>query len=203
MNLRKEARKMARKPVFLSFCYNDDVFRVQQIRNMDNIIEGQPLLSTNDFETIKKQGEKAIKNWIDNETKLYIYERETEFDLLWNNQNTDGFVFIEEANKLLKKEFIKYSKGRLIVENELELSDTLILYYENSKFQIKNNLLSEINENSRPISKIKKKFLENNNLWYFKDNIDYKQAEKLIEYFNRYAKREKIKFYISRIVKLS
>lgn len=140
------------------------------------------------------------KNWIDNETKLYIYERETEFDLLWNNQNTDGFVFIEEANKLLKKEFIKYSKGRLIVENELELSDTLILYYENSKFQIKNNLLSEINENSRPISKIKKKFLENNNLWYFKDNIDYKQAEKLIEYFNRYAKREKIKFYISKSV---
>lgn len=60
---------MARKPVFLSFCYNDDVFRVQQIRNMDNIIEGQPLLSTNDFETIKKQGEKAIKNWIDNELK--------------------------------------------------------------------------------------------------------------------------------------
>lgn len=140
------------------------------------------------------------KSWIDTETKLYISERETEFDLLWNNQNTDGFVFIEEANKLLKKEFIKYSKGKLIVKNELELSDTLILFYDNSKFQIKNNLLSEINESCRPISKIKKKFLENGELWCFKDDIDYKQADNLIAYFQRYARRENIKFHVSKSV---
>ena len=60
---------MARKPVFLSFCYDDDVCRVQQIRNMDMIIEGQPLLSSNDFEKIKRQGERAIKNWIDEQLK--------------------------------------------------------------------------------------------------------------------------------------
>lgn len=140
------------------------------------------------------------KSWTDEETKFYISDREKEFDSLWNNQNTDGFVFIEEANKLLKQEFIKYSKGRLIVENELELSNTLILYYEKEKFQVKNNLLSKIKEDSRPISKIKKKFLENDKLWCFKNNIDYKQAENLIDYFNRYAKRENIKFHVSESV---
>lgn len=60
---------MSRRPVFLSFCYKDDVTRVQQIRNMGTIIEGQPLLSSNDFETIKRQGETAIKNWIDGQLK--------------------------------------------------------------------------------------------------------------------------------------
>lgn len=60
---------MARKPVFLSFCYKDDVTRVQQIRNMGTVIEGQPLLSSNDFETIKRQGDTAIRRWIDDQLK--------------------------------------------------------------------------------------------------------------------------------------
>lgn len=58
-----------RKPVFLSFCYSDDVTRIQQIRNMGMVIDGQPLLSPNDFETIKKKGDTAIQNWIDEQLK--------------------------------------------------------------------------------------------------------------------------------------
>ena len=58
-----------RRPVFLSFCYKDDVSRVQQIRNMGRMIEGQPILNYNEFETIKRQGEKAIQNWIDDQLK--------------------------------------------------------------------------------------------------------------------------------------
>lgn len=60
---------MARRPVFLSFYYDDDVFRVQQIRNMDMVIEGQPLLSSNEFETIKRKGDVAVRNWIDEQLK--------------------------------------------------------------------------------------------------------------------------------------
>lgn len=60
---------MARRPVFLSFCYKDDVTRVQQIRNMGTVLEGQPILSPNDFETIKRKGDAAIKNWIDEQLK--------------------------------------------------------------------------------------------------------------------------------------
>lgn len=60
---------MARRPVFLSFCYKDDVTRVQQIRNMGTVLEGQPLLSANEFEIIKRKGDAAIKNWIDDQLK--------------------------------------------------------------------------------------------------------------------------------------
>ena len=35
---------MSRRPVFLSFCYDDDVNRVQQIRNM-GLFDGQQILS--------------------------------------------------------------------------------------------------------------------------------------------------------------
>ena len=59
---------MSRRPVFLSFCYDDDVNRVQQIRNM-GLFDGQQLLSSNDFETVKRKGKIAIQNWIDEQLK--------------------------------------------------------------------------------------------------------------------------------------
>ena len=52
------------RPVFLSFCYDDDVERVQQIRNM-GMVEEQQILNPNDFEEVKRKGDLAIKNWID------------------------------------------------------------------------------------------------------------------------------------------
>lgn len=58
-----------KRPVFLSFCYKDDVSRVQQIRQMGRMIEGQPILNANEFESIKRQGNKAIQNWIDEQLK--------------------------------------------------------------------------------------------------------------------------------------
>ncbi len=55
-----------RRPVFLSFCYGDDVTRVQQIRNM-GMVEEQNILNPNDFEQVKRKGEAAIKKWIDDQ----------------------------------------------------------------------------------------------------------------------------------------
>lgn len=59
---------MARRPIFLSFCYDDDVSRMQQIRHM-GLFDGQEILSPNDFETVRRKGEKAIQNWIDDQLK--------------------------------------------------------------------------------------------------------------------------------------
>lgn len=53
-----------KKKVFYSFHYDNDVFRVQQIRNM-GVIEGNASISANDWETVKKGGDKAIEKWID------------------------------------------------------------------------------------------------------------------------------------------
>lgn len=58
---------MTRK-VFYSFHYGNDVFRVQQIRNMGAFEENQPV-KANDWEEIKRKGDKAIQNWIDENLK--------------------------------------------------------------------------------------------------------------------------------------
>jgi Thoeris protein ThsB, TIR-like domain len=58
---------VARK-VFDSFHYDRDSWRVQQVKNM-GVVEGQPLLSSNDWEAVKKQGDAAIKAWIEEQMK--------------------------------------------------------------------------------------------------------------------------------------
>lgn len=50
--------------VFFSFHYDRDYWRVQQIINM-GAIEGQTILNAQDWESVKGQGDQAIKNWID------------------------------------------------------------------------------------------------------------------------------------------
>ena len=54
---------MGRK-VFYSFQYKNDVFRVQQVRNIGALEDNKPA-SANRWEEVKKEGEKAIKKWID------------------------------------------------------------------------------------------------------------------------------------------
>ncbi|APC07750.1 TIR domain-containing protein [Neomoorella thermoacetica] len=58
---------MARR-VFFSFHYEADNWRAAQIRNM-GVIEGNSPVSDNDWEEIKKGGDKAIQNWIDDQLK--------------------------------------------------------------------------------------------------------------------------------------
>lgn len=54
---------MARR-VFLSFDYERDNWRVQQIKAI-GAIEGQPLLAANRWEEVKAAGDGAIRKWID------------------------------------------------------------------------------------------------------------------------------------------
>ncbi|WP_019889403.1 TIR domain-containing protein [Streptomyces purpureus] len=51
------------KSVFYSFHYEQDVHRVQLVRNI-NALEGQPLLNSQDWEQVRRRGDQAIKNWI-------------------------------------------------------------------------------------------------------------------------------------------
>ncbi|WP_261817582.1 TIR domain-containing protein [Vibrio gallicus] len=59
---------MARKPVFFSFHYGNDVMRVQQVRNI-GALEGNTPVSANDWETVKRGGDASIKRWIDDNFK--------------------------------------------------------------------------------------------------------------------------------------
>lgn len=59
---------MATKKVFYSFHFDNDVMRVQQIRNIGVIEDNKPV-AANDWEDIKKKGEESIKKWIDDNMK--------------------------------------------------------------------------------------------------------------------------------------
>ncbi|HEX8381800.1 MAG TPA: TIR domain-containing protein [Sphingomonas sp.] len=53
---------------FLSFHYKPDNWRVQKVKQM-GAIEEQPLLTSNEWEEIKKEGDDAIKKWIEKNLK--------------------------------------------------------------------------------------------------------------------------------------
>lgn len=59
---------MARIPVFYSFHFDNDVMRVQQVRNIGTI-EGNTPTSPNDWEQLKRSGKTAVENWIDQNMK--------------------------------------------------------------------------------------------------------------------------------------
>ena len=59
---------MANRQVFYSFHFDNDVMRVQQIRNI-GVIEGNKPVSANKWEEVKKKGKDAIKKWIDDNMK--------------------------------------------------------------------------------------------------------------------------------------
>lgn len=54
---------MAKRQVFYSFHYGNDVRRAAQIRNI-GVIEGNAPVSENDWEEVKRGGDEAIKKWI-------------------------------------------------------------------------------------------------------------------------------------------
>lgn len=56
------------KKIFFSFHYDLNSWRVQQIRNM-GVVEGQKICEPNEWEQIKKSGDKSIQNWIDKQMK--------------------------------------------------------------------------------------------------------------------------------------
>jgi len=57
-----------KRKVFYSFHYKNDVFRVQQIRNIGSL-EGNKPVTENKWEEIKKKGDAAVKEWIEDNMK--------------------------------------------------------------------------------------------------------------------------------------
>lgn len=55
---------MAKRNIFYSFHFDNDVMRVQLIRNIGSLEENKPV-TANKWEEIKRGGEGAIKKWID------------------------------------------------------------------------------------------------------------------------------------------
>ena len=61
-------KNMAKIPVFYSFHFDNDVMRVQQVRNIGSI-EGNAPTTPNEWEQLKRTGKRAVENWIDKNMK--------------------------------------------------------------------------------------------------------------------------------------
>jgi hypothetical protein len=53
-----------KRQIFYSFHHDNDIMRVQQIRNIGALEDNKPV-SENEWEKIKRNGDEAIKKWID------------------------------------------------------------------------------------------------------------------------------------------
>jgi hypothetical protein len=54
-----------KRRVFFSFDYDNDAMRVSQIKQMGIVEDGTTLVSSNEWEPIRRKGNIAIKKWID------------------------------------------------------------------------------------------------------------------------------------------
>lgn len=61
-------KSMAKMPVFYSFHFDNDVMRVQQVRNIGSI-EGNSPTTPNEWEKLKRSGNSAVEKWIDDNMK--------------------------------------------------------------------------------------------------------------------------------------
>jgi hypothetical protein len=117
------------KSVFFSFHYARDNWRVQQVINM-GVLEGQSILNAQDWESVKRQGEQVIEDWIAERMKyksavVVLVGNETadrpwvryEINYAWNNYkplvgvhinrlaNRDGYTDSEGDNPFARLTF--------------------------------------------------------------------------------------------------
>ena len=59
---------MAKRQIFYSFHFDNDVMRVQQIRNIGALEDNNPV-TVNEWEDVKKKGKASIEKWIDDNMK--------------------------------------------------------------------------------------------------------------------------------------
>jgi hypothetical protein len=98
--------------VFYSFHYKPDNARASQVRNM-GVVEGNQPAKDNDWETIKKGGDKSIQKWIDEQLSgrsctLVLIGKETagrkwikyEIEKSWNDGKGVVGVYIHNLKDL-------------------------------------------------------------------------------------------------------
>jgi len=152
-----------KQKVFYSFHFDNDVFRVQQIRNM-GVIEGNPIVEPNTWESIKRSGDKAIKQWINTsiekqECVIVLVGSETsnrkyvkyEIERAYNNQKPIFGIFIHNLVCLRTKRTCLKGQNPFTQFNvgNKNLSEIIPCYdppQVNTYNFIQNNLINWINK---------------------------------------------------------
>ena len=157
---------MARQ-VFYSFHFARDSQRVSQVKNM-GVVGGQQILSSNDWEDVKKGGNDAIKQWIAEEMKgksclVVLIGKETagrkwvkyEIEKAWNDKKGVVGVYIHNLKNLAGEQDTKGNNPFTtftMCEGKKQMSNTVKAYdppYTTSTYvydHIKENLADWVEE---------------------------------------------------------
>lgn len=140
----------------------------------------------------------VLTSW--KQDSIEIKSKLNDFERLWNNTISDGRIFVKDIDEIVKSELIKFSYGKLIIDNNMVKDNSLIIYY-NDGLKLQNNLEeTEIDTNQRSIKKLIDKKLFNPESVEFSDKLNYRQVEEIISAFQKYGKRNNLPVIISETV---
>ena len=140
----------------------------------------------------------VLTSW--KQDSIEIKSKLNDFERLWNNTISDGRIFVKDIDEIVKSELIKFSYGKLIIDNNMLKDNSLIIYY-NDGLKLQNNLEeTEIDTNQRSIKKLIDKKLFNPESVEFPDKLNHRQVEEIISAFQKYGKRNNLPVIISETV---
>lgn len=137
----------------------------------------------------------VLESWKNNSTILQM--KLEEFELLWNNDSSDGMIFVKSIDEIVKSQLISYSNGRFLVDKAMLKKDSLVIYHDDG-LKIENNLQTKnIDSKQRSIKKLIKKGFLNKEITEFKSNLTYKDVEDIVTSFKKYGQRTQTEIVIS------
>lgn len=143
----------------------------------------------------------VIKSWTNETDKETIMSQENRFDLLWNNK-AGNFVFVKEFNEILESTLINFSKGKIVMDSALMSKDALVIYWEDNKLKIEDNLTTKVvNQTERRIKKLKRVYLKEGQLWNFKENLSFREILEIQKLIEDYGERTDTKIITSETLK--
>lgn len=143
----------------------------------------------------------VLCNWKDNELESNkIFNAEKMFKRLWNND--DDRIEVIEISEVIRRKLMKFNKGKIFKEKEIELVDTLYVDLNDcQKMIIKNNLEeNKINITDRYFQIYLNRFLKlnPNNEIEIKNVNNYLDMKKLIKRLMEYSKKNSFNINISK-----
>lgn len=126
-----------------------------------------------------------------------IKEASDNFEDMWNDR-VEGIKVIEIPD-VIKSKILKYSKGKIILENN-EYKNSVIADVVNGKMQVKDNLENEFDfENDYDYKNFVKKYVTEcqNRTYYFNSDVNYIIMQKLIQRYITCAEYNKFQFVVT------
>lgn len=149
---------MAKRQVFFSFHYNNDIWRAAQVKNMGKVSDSSTF-SANEWEEVKEKSDSKIKDWIDEQmvkrSCLLVLIGENTANRKWINYEINKAIQLDKGIVGIYINKLKNSLGNQDSEGDnpfdyLTLSGVYLSKYIKcfkSGYSMSNDVYSDIEEN--------------------------------------------------------